>query len=184
MLMDSRIHWVEQPLRTRETNPFQTSEKKPGRTRGRENVRVRYIYFFYVLFYFIVILNVPFWAFLSPEPMCQRKILIFMLCILMNNKDLFIYYLFIPVRLACLKRLLGPSKFWGNDYVPVNIGFSIRRLRTLKLRKRRWPQKNQLFEYQWNILNEEQERKISIQQLRILKFPPRWLTTKQSAVKY
>ena len=26
---------------------------------------------------------------LSLEPMCQRKIFIFMLCILLNNKDLF-----------------------------------------------------------------------------------------------
>ena len=44
-----------------------------------------YIYFFYVLFYFIVILNVP----PGLESMCQRKIFIFMLCILMNNKDRF-----------------------------------------------------------------------------------------------
>ena len=57
--------------------------KKPGRARGGENVRVRYIYFFYVLFYCYFKCT-----FLSLEPMCQRKILIFMLCILMTNKDL------------------------------------------------------------------------------------------------
>ena len=57
--------------------------KKPGQARGGENVRVRYIYFFYVLF------DCSFkCTFLSLEPMCQRKILIFMLCILMTNKDL------------------------------------------------------------------------------------------------
>ena len=62
------------------------SVEEAGRARGEENVRVRYIhiYFFDVLFYFIVILNVPF---LSLEPKCQGKIFIFRLCILMNNKD-------------------------------------------------------------------------------------------------
>ena len=58
--------------------------KKPGRARGGENVRVRYIhiYFFYVLFNF----NFK-CTFLSLEPVWQRKIYIFMLCILMNNND-------------------------------------------------------------------------------------------------
>ena len=58
--------------------------KKPGRARGGENVRVRYIHRFllrFILFYFKC-------TFLSLAPMCQRKIFIFMLCILMNNKDL------------------------------------------------------------------------------------------------
>ena len=56
--------------------------------RGREcesEIYSIYIYFFYVLFHFIVILNVP--SCLSLEPRCRRKFFIFMLCILMNNKD-------------------------------------------------------------------------------------------------
>ena len=59
------------------------SVEKPGQARGGENVRVRYKYVFvYVLFYCYFPC-----AFLSLEPLCQRKILIFMLCILMNSKD-------------------------------------------------------------------------------------------------
>ena len=61
--------------------------KKPGRARGEENVRVRSMHRFLLRFnlfycYFKC-------TFLSLEPMCQRKMFMFMLCILMNNKDLF-----------------------------------------------------------------------------------------------
>ena len=56
--------------------------KKPGWARGGENVRVRYIHLFLLRF---IILNVPF---SSLEPICQRNFFFFMLCILMNNKDL------------------------------------------------------------------------------------------------
>ena len=61
--------------------------KKPGRARGGENVRVRHIHLFllrFILFYCYFKCT-----FLSLEPVCQRKFFIFMLCILMNNKDLF-----------------------------------------------------------------------------------------------
>ena len=61
--------------------------KKPGRAIGGENVRVRYIHIFllrFILFYCYLKR-----IFLSLEPMCQRNIFIFMLCILMNNKDWF-----------------------------------------------------------------------------------------------
>ena len=48
-----------------------------------------YIHFFYVLFDFIVILNVPSWV-LSPCVKGKFSFLCFVyLCILMNNKDLF-----------------------------------------------------------------------------------------------
>ena len=60
---------------------------KPGRARGGEKEWDIYIYFFYVLFYCYFKC-----AFLSLEPMGQRKNFIFMLCILMNNKDLLIIY--------------------------------------------------------------------------------------------
>ena len=62
--------------------------KKPGRANGGENVRVRYMYIFLYVFF----LNIYCYfkcTFLSLEPVCQRKIFIFMLCILMNNTDLF-----------------------------------------------------------------------------------------------
>ena len=53
-------------------------------------MRVRYIRIYISFtFYFIVKCT-----FLSLEPMCQRKIFIFMLCMLMNNKDLFDFILF------------------------------------------------------------------------------------------
>ena len=58
---------------------------KPGRARGRE--KVRYIHIF--LLRFIVIFNVPFWVL---SPCVKGKKIIFMLCILMNNKDLLIIY--------------------------------------------------------------------------------------------
>ena len=63
-----------------------------GRSRGRrEGERMWewdiYIYIFYVLFYCYFKCT-----FLSLEPMCQRKMFMFMLCILMNNKDLFDWF--------------------------------------------------------------------------------------------
>ena len=64
--------------------------KKLGRVRGGENVRVRYIHIF--LLHFILFYCYFKCTFLSLEPMCQRKIFIFMLCILMNNKDLFDWF--------------------------------------------------------------------------------------------
>ena len=45
---------------------------------GERNVRVRFLRIYFI---FIVILLY------LQEPMCQRNIFIFMLCILMNNKD-------------------------------------------------------------------------------------------------
>ena len=58
--------------------------KKPERARGGENVRVRYIHIFLLRFILLYYFKC---TFLSLEPLCQRKIFIFMLCILMNNKD-------------------------------------------------------------------------------------------------
>ena len=54
--------------------------KKPGQAKGGENVSEIYKYISYCYFNF---------TFLSLEPMCQRKIFIFMLCIMIINKDLF-----------------------------------------------------------------------------------------------
>ena len=50
-----------------------------------ENLRERYIHFFllpFILFYCYFKCTC-----LSLEPMCQRRIFMFMLCMLMNNKD-------------------------------------------------------------------------------------------------
>ena len=68
-------------------------EEAGGRARGEENVRVRYIRIFllrFILFYCYFKRT-----FLSLEPMGQRKVFIFMLCILMNKKDLFDLILFL-----------------------------------------------------------------------------------------
>ena len=54
-----------------------------GRARECESEIYIYIHFFYNLFYCYFKCT-----FLSLELMCQRKIFTFMLCILMNNKDL------------------------------------------------------------------------------------------------
>ena len=52
-----------------------------------ENVRLRYIHIF--LLRFISFYCYFKCTFLSLEPMCHRTIFIFMLCIMMNNKELF-----------------------------------------------------------------------------------------------
>ena len=65
--------------------------KKPGRARRGETGRARH-FFIYALRLLLLLLlffiNCYFkCTFLSLELMCQRKILIFMLCILMTNKN-------------------------------------------------------------------------------------------------
>ena len=55
------------------------SVEEAGAGEWGENARERFLFILYLLLFYMYLL----------EPMCQRKILIFMLCILMNNKDLF-----------------------------------------------------------------------------------------------
>ena len=80
------------------------SVEEAGAARGGENVKVRYIHLFLLRFiscycYFKC-------TFLSLVSMCQRKIFIFMLYILMNNKDLFDLIYIVPVHSFFLRIVL------------------------------------------------------------------------------
>ena len=111
MLMDSRIHWVEQPLRTRENKSFSNEWKETGADeRERECESEIYIYFFYVLFYFIVILNVPFEPFWVLSPCVKGKFSF--LC--------FVYWWIIKIYLFIIYLYQFDWPVWNRYSVQVN----------------------------------------------------------------
>ena len=57
-------------------------------------------------------------TFLSLEPMCQRKVLIFMFCLLMNNKDWFDWFDLMTVSHICEPRCYWFRNFAGTGRIP------------------------------------------------------------------